>query len=246
VCSHVSEQALKDPIGRKRQKARFALELRYPIVPQFLDVRGQTIGAIHPKIIQRFKEWQLTEEQVVFLDNPAKPRYELVVGSKRTAVLMEDPDSLQLFADSADSYLEMSFEQLGKWIPRVDRIGARIISIISVKHGTSYAELQKDLLARFHKTPIDLPLEYTDSRALLVHKYGQFSIGPTREGDEWIKQIFRVTDTEMPAVGIALDVDSYVQNVDTPNIAPLMKAVRSVLDMSLVVEEAVLRGADAL
>jgi hypothetical protein len=236
---------MKDAVANRRQKTRFIVELRYPVASQFLDQRGHVIAAIHPHIEQRLQNWQSSLDQVVWTEESKVPRTQFVIHTKRAAVVVEDSDSLQAFIDLADRLLGLTYDQIGAWLRSVERIGVRFIEVVRPREN-NYEEMNAVILDRFHKTPVELPLTYTDSQTILVHERGRYAIGPTKRGDEWLSTAFQHPTENVPEIGLAVDIDSFVANPTVKSRTELLAAVRSVLGITLSVEEALLRAAGAL
>jgi hypothetical protein len=235
---------MKDRVAHLRKKTRFAVELRYPIAPGFLDRRGRVVSAVYPEV-KKLPHWQVTDEQVVFLSAAKEPSLQFAIGLKRCLIVEEDPDSLQAFLDWMDKYMGFIHQSMGELIPKIDRLGVRFMEVVSTPKLT-YEKARQTCLQEFHKTPVDLPLDYKDSQAILVHKYGRYAIGPTKAGDEWLSSVFQDAKKNVPEVGYAIDIDSFATDVSIGSKNDLVTAARSVAGLTLAVEEALFRGAKIL
>jgi hypothetical protein len=236
---------VKDPVERKRRKRRFIVEIRYPIVPEFLDLRGRLIGKIHPQIDKTFKNWQADLDSVLFTDDLKEPRAEFYLDTRRTSVVFEDPPSVSSFLDEAKRLLGFAYDQFGGHVRILARVGVRFIEVVD-SPAQDYEALVAMVLDKFHKQLVGLPLEYTDSQVILVHKYGRYAIGPTKKGDQWLKQVFKDPASNVPDFGFAVDVDSFAQDVAIRSKADLIAACYNVLRLTTALEESLLRTAGAL
>lgn len=226
-----------------RRKTRFIVELRYEPVPQFFDVRGRVIGELHPVVKPLLPWWQADSGQILLTDSLERPRDQVVVGSQRTSVVLEDPASLSAFVAHAELVLDHTYGLMGAWWPAIRRLGVRFIEVVKTPHAT-YEATRSALLHTFHKLPVALPLTYIDSQAILVHERGRYGIGPTKRGDDWTKQVFQDDSKNMPDIGIAVDVDSFSSSFAVKSQADLLAVFHDVLQLSLAVEEGVLRAAN--
>ncbi len=236
---------MKDVVKNIRRKARYIIELRYEVIPEFIDTRGSIISKIHPIVLPQFRHWQLLDNQILFTDVLEKPTMEFLISANRISVIFEDAASLQAFIDQAIKLSGLAYDALGGRIKKIDRLGSRFIEVISSKDNTYDATLRK-VLQKFHQDPVKLPLEYLDSLILMIHKYGRYSIGPTRKNDEWVMQNFKYHENNIPDVGIAVDIDSYATNIGINSKNDLKIGINAAIDLTVTIEEALLRGVGAL
>jgi hypothetical protein len=222
-------------IEKARKKTRFVLELRNEAMPLFLDVRGRIVADVYPSIRKQFPHWQAEAGQVLFADRADRPKNQIVLGIRRSLVALEDASSLEEFTGLAEKVLQLAFPTMESGWRSLERVGIRFMEVATTPKAT-YDATRAHLLATFHKTPLDLPLEHTDSQAILVHKYGRYSIGPTRRKDDWLSTVFTEPDTNVPEIGVAIDIDSFAKGLDSKTADELLGHVRDVLTLTTTVE----------
>jgi len=235
---------LKDLLKDHRKKGRFIVEIRFAAIPNFMDVRGEIISIVHPEIEKRCKHWKASDEHVLFLNDNDKPTQEFLIGMKRCFVALEDPGTMEEFSGFSAKMLGITYDRLGSWLKTITRFGVRFIEIVASTK-SNYEETLSELLEKYHKLPFDIPLEYADSQAIIVHKYGRFGIGPTKKGDEWVQQIFKNIEN-VPDYGIAMDIDSYAKNISVSSKGEFLKAFQNVFNLTSTVEEMLARSAGVL
>lgn len=223
-------------IAQARKKTRFVLELRNEAMPLFIDVRGQIVADVYPSIRKQFPHWQAEAGQVLFADRTERPKSQIILGIRRSLVAIEDASSLEEFTGLAEQVIQLAFPTMESGWQSLERIGVRFMEVAKTPKAT-YDATRAHVLGTFHRTPLDLPLEHTDSQAILVHKHGRYSIGPTRRKDEWLSSVFTDHDANVPEIGIAVDIDSYGTGLASKTIDELLEHVRDVMKMTTTVEE---------
>jgi len=231
---------MKDVIARIRKKARIIAEVRYPVVPQFLDMRGKIIGELNSAIKDPFDWWSSNPAQVLFLDRQEKPRAEFVMTPKQTAVILEDVTHVPEFLDRAEKYLRLSHELLGQWITTLSRVGVRFIEVLEVEGLTQFDPVLQHVLGKMHQLP-QVEVRHTDALVRLVHEQGYYQVGPVKRGEEWVKQSFKVPEENVPNAGVGLDIDSFAKDVKISDADGLISAVLTVAGLTTSVEEALAR-----
>lgn len=229
-------------IAQHRKKTRFILELRYEAMPQFIDARGGLVATLLPTVKAEFPHWQVEPGQILFADGGEKPKNQIVLGTKRSLVIVEDGASLESFVTLAENVLQLAFPVMAAGWRVIDRIGVRFIEVARSPKPT-YDSLRSHIVSTFHKTPLGLPLEHTDSQSVMVHKYGRYAIGPTKKKDDWLSTVFGAPDHGVPDIGVAIDVDSFVNGTKAHSIEALISGIRGVLSLTETVEEALFAAA---
>jgi hypothetical protein len=232
-------------VAQVRLKTRFIMELRYDPVPEFFDVRGKIIAEMHRNVKSFLPFWQSESGQIVLTNSLENNKDQLAVSSRRVLFALEDPPSVEVFIERAIESLHRVHGLMGVWWPAIQRLGVRFIEVVKSPHPT-YEATRSSLIELFHKTPVTLPLTYIDSQAILVHERGRYGIGPTKRGDDWTKQAFQDDSTNVPDIGVAVDVDSYAPPFEVKDRLGLTTAFKGVVDLTLAVEESVLRAAHVI
>lgn len=229
---------MTDSLASLRRKIRCVAEARYPVEPRFLDVRGNIISAVHPSIRDHLPHWTSEPGSILFKDGIEVSVDQFLISTKQIGIILEDPGTLQRFEDVTVQYLGYAYDALGKWIDSVDRFGVRFLEVLVAPDIKAYDELRRRVLDSFHRVPTELSLTYTDSMVRLVHEHGSYTIGPAQRNEEWIRQIFGRPDRNVPDIGLALDIDSFVSGVAIKKKEDLIRVFRATLGMTLAVEEA--------
>jgi hypothetical protein len=170
---------------------------------------------------------------------------EFLISDSKILFVSEDSTSLQAFIDQANKLILIAFDSLEGRVKIIDRLGVRFIEILS-SNNKSFEEVHKKFMDKIYKNPFNINLEYTDVQTILVHKYGRFGVGPTKKEDDWIKINFQQPEKNIPDFGIALDIDSYGSNLRIGNQNDLKIAINSVIEMTITIEESILRALDVI
>ena len=229
-----------DVLAPLRAKTRMIAELRYPAVPQFLDIRGNVIAAIFPQVEKDLPYWESQPNAVLFGDAArGKIKDEMYLSPNRFAIIMEDPPSIEAFKQRVERYLPFVIDAL-KPLQKVDRFGVRVVEVLACVKCESADDVRQLVLKSFHKLPQGLPLQYEDSLARIVHDHGSITVGPATPDEQWIQSVFLRPNENVPAFGLGLDIDTAVTGVKLFNKkADLGKAFRALMEMWASIELAV-------
>jgi hypothetical protein len=242
----VPANVVVDGVKGTRRKARFIVEVRYEIAPRFFDIRGNIIATTHQAIKDQFPHWQSDQGAVLFGESAQDPVNQFHIGSDRIAFRIEDAESVPVWASDADRYLGLALDVLGKEIRTVSRLGVRFIGVHVGRRTATFEQYAQSVRERFHKLPPDIDVDYVDSMAHLVHKNGQYRVGPVRRGEQWLRAAFRRPDAGTPGVGLGIDVDCCAFEIRHKMHADVLRAFRHVLELTLTTEEALVRQAGLL
>lgn len=234
-----------DRLKDVRRKSRFVVEIRYDTIPQILDMRGGLIAAVHPGITGKLDHWELHPDRIVLRNTREKSTVEYAIGIQRSAAIMEDAESLPDFLSRAYKFVAKVYDSAPKLFTTAARVGVRFITVQRSPEDT-FEGVRERVLRLFHANPLRIPLAITDSQAIIVHEHGRFSIGPTKRDDEWIKQTFRAAEINVPDVGVAVDIDSYVKDWPIKDRASLLDGVKHVVALTTAMEEDIARAVGAL
>lgn len=232
---------MNDPCCAVRRKVRAIAEVRYPAVAAIFDIRGRLIREIHPIIGDHFPRWETDPGGVHFSDDLSKPTREFVISLKRTAVIIEDPDSVQEFVDETKKYLGLMYGQVGKDIGLVSRVGVRLTEICSPQDARTHGDVIDRVTEGFVRIPDDLTVGLMGASLRVTHESGYFYVGSVKQGDPWVQQAFRDPGQNVPEFGIALDIDSYANDLEVGSADHLIKAFEAVFMVTKSVEEGLLR-----
>ena len=232
---------MKDASSGVRRKLRAIVELRYPARPEIFDTKGKLLAVVHPVIEDQFPHWKADVGSITFLDDLTTPTREFMISLRRTAFILEDPGSVQEFVDKGEKCLGLVFDHLGGGVGSLTRLGVRLIEVCTPERPASFEEMVATVCDSLLTLPSDLGLRTTDAMFNVVHDRGMYVVGPVKKGEEWVKQMFKNADTNMPDVGIGLDIDSYAEGVAVKTKHDLQAAFLSVYELTKAVEESLLR-----
>lgn len=229
---------MDDPLQQSRAKGRFVIEVRCEAIPRLLDNRGYVIQRLSSLVAPHFPHWRTSDGRVTFTDTaaPDDPTCELSISTKQITIILEDISGLPEFASVAEQYLSLAFDALQVQSLDVSRIGCRLISVHTSPIIADFERARLLVLDRFHKMPIELPFQYTDSAWSLVHDHGRFTVMPYQQSDDWGRQIFKSTRKQLPEFGIALDIDSFEKSRRIGSRRDLARASLAILDLSRATE----------
>lgn len=225
-----------------RKKSRWVVEIRTDAMPLFVDTRGQLVADVFPLVRKDFPHWQAEQGQVLIADRNARPKNQIVLGIRQSLVVVEDAKSLSHFVSLVEQVIRAAYPTMSPGWSQIERVGVRVMEVARSPKAT-YEALRAHILEKFHKLPLDIPLEHVDSQVLLVHKYGRYSIGPTRVKDEWLGSVFVEPDESVPDIGVAVDIDSFVRDVSTKTADDLISTVNQVVTLTQTVEESLFAAA---
>jgi hypothetical protein len=232
---------MRDPAGAVRRKSRLIAEIRYPAAPRIFDIRGKLINQIHPQVTKDFKHWRSDSAGVVFTNDLETPSQEFVISLKRTAVALEDTGSIQEFVDRTKKYLGLMHDVMGDSIVRLLRVGVRFVEICAPDRESSFEAMNELVISKLTQAPEDMQIEAVDSLVRIIHKHGMYHVGPLRENEPWIEQMFRDPVKNVPKAGIGIDIDSYLENLEGTGREEIRQAFVTVYEVSKAIEESLLR-----
>lgn len=230
---------MKDRTSRFRRRGRFIAEMRYKVVPSFVDHRGQMIADLHSQLEEWFPHWKSGSGLITFLDRQENPLQEFTIGYRRSAVVLEDQGQVQHFIDRTTRYFQLVYDSIGDSIEAIDRFGVRIVEVLEPEDGISRDDAVEIVLENHHKIPEDLDLPFNDSLSKVVHEHGFYQIGPAFLGDAWLENSFSEPERDLPDVGIGLDVDSYQRDLIISSFTDIEEALLAVTRLTKTVEESV-------
>lgn len=229
---------MADNLAPRRKKMRLIAEARYERIPEFIDVRGHLIAQLLPKVRKSVPNWQAQEDKILFVDSEKQPADEFVIAFNRMSVILEDPHSVNEFADIARSKLRLAHEVIGKDIPTIARFGVRFISIFDAPEFHTHAQLTKHIAEATIRIPDAVPLKPTDSLVRLVHDQGVITIGPASQGEEWVNRMFKRPDQNVPKSGIGIDVDSFARDSTIKTAEDFVLLFDAVMSLTVATETA--------
>jgi hypothetical protein len=196
---------------------------------------------IHGKVKDHLPHWRTDIGTVVFHDQAETTKQEFVVSLKRSAVVLEDIGTVQEFVDRAKTYLTLMYNALDGAIHKLDRVGVRFVEVCEPTTFMPFDKLNTQFVSKFMQLPEELVVSPVDSLVRLVHKNGLIHMGPVREGEKWLQDMFSDPAANVPKVGLGLDIDSYSTDLKASSAEDVVKAFQAVYEVTKSVEESVLR-----
>lgn len=225
-----------DVFKDRRKKVRYILELRYPPLVNIFDKRGEILNKIHPIFKSKMEHWRVLNSQVIIADSFSDIiTKQLAVGHIKSSISYEDPSTLQEYIDDSHRFLK----ELKKIFPELiglSRLGFRIISILEDKNSNNFQDIRDKIKNRFLAKPFPSKIDFNDLRITLTGEQFNITIGPVKEGEDWIKNVFSSPFKEILEFGIGIDVDSYVKDIDCSNERDLINAINKIQALSLAIE----------
>jgi hypothetical protein len=225
-----------DRLSSSRTKTRWITELRHPGLIKAFDRRGQLLENLYGVFKQKMQHWRVENVTVTLLNDFNNPTRQLLVDHKRSAIIYEDPGSVQEFVDDSKHFLQHLLDIFPDLYKDINRIGVRSLSILKADGCRNYDEALARVMTTFFapKLPLDLP--FSDCRAILIHPTGHVSVGPVQKGEEWISESFTLQDERIPDFGFGIDIDSAVKEPSIGSKQNLINSVNTVIEQTTATE----------
>ncbi len=230
------------PLMDDREKSRYILELRYPAVVQMFDKRGEVLNKVFPLFQDKTSIWRVDNAQVIMMDDLEAARKQFSVDHLRCSVVYEDPTTFQEFLADSDKYISELQSIFPAPFKKLNRIGFRTITIFNCPQMKSYEDIFSAVKACFLSSRLPLSVPPVDFRVTLISDACTISVGPCKKGEEWIKAAFTRPGERIPERGIALDVDSYAQEVSCEHEGDVLNRIHAVQDLTFLAEQEIVTG----
>ena len=226
----------KDELGKYRSKSRFVLEVRYEPLLQAFDRRGVLLETLHPIFKKKMGHWRSENVAVHLADDFKSPSKQITVDHLRSIIVYEDPGSLEEFHNDADKFLKNVKLVFPEGLVNIKRLGVRFINIFEMPSYGSYDEVFNKCLKTFFAPNLPLSLKFNDCGAILEHDSGRISVGPTKQDENWAKEMFSKNEDNVPKFGFGVDVDSYAKEVKCNSTSDLITSFKTVFGLTLAAE----------
>jgi len=226
----------KDEIGKFRVKSKFILEARYEPLLQAFDRRGKILETLHPLFKKKMEHWRTENVAVHLADDFKSPSKQITVDHLRSLFIYEDPGSLEEFNNDAERFLRKLHEVYPEGLNTIKRLGVRFISIFELPDYKEYKDVFKKIMETFFSPNIPLTLHLTDCRAVLEHEAGTINVGPVKQEENWVKEMFSRWEDGIPKIGFGVDIDSCAKNVEISSASELTSTYKSVFNLTVAAE----------
>lgn len=222
-----------DSLLNLRAKTRYIFEIRYQPWVQFFDNKGSFLEKIFPEFKNKIKYWKVEEGQILMSNDFSKSVKQISVGHMSASISYEDPGSRTEFIDDTIKLLSKVRGQYPHAFRQIDRAGFRVVSIFASSSFNSFSDVMNKLQKSLLSSTFPSTLEFNDFKLTLDHPSGKITIGPCKQGELWVQSVYNNPTEKVPELGIGLDVDSYITNLDWQNEQDFKGAVSALQELSL-------------
>lgn len=201
---------------------KYIFEVRFIPNPRFLDIRGEVTKHIL-SFSTSVSQWKIDTNRIDISDDLNTKN--IYVSYKAIGFSTQDKQDIEPFLRAVESVISNYFYDA---VPT--RFGVRTVSLFSTR------ERMKSLLTRFtstlYKNNINQELKDVASTFVFVSKDGEFTvnIGPSERKQS--SEIF--SGKNIPKVGIFIDVDTYREDFDNPELkGDLLSKFRKLVPIKL-------------
>lgn len=226
----------KDEYGKYRSKSRFILEMRYEPLLQAFDRRGKLLETLHPIFKKKMEHWRSENVAVHLADDFKSPSKQITVDHLRSLIIYEDPGSLEEFYNDAEKLIKNVNLVFPEGLINIKRMGVRFISIFELPGYESYEEVFKKFMETFFLPSLPLSLKFKDCSAILEHDSGRVNVGPAKQDENWVKEMFSKNEDNVPKFGFGVDIDSYAKEVECKSPSDLVSSYKTVFGLTVAVE----------
>lgn len=232
---------MDDTLIKLRKKYKFAFEIRYEPIVQMFDRRGQVLEKVFPKFSSKMMHWRTGNVGVNILDSlETRPSNQILIDHRHTLLIRENTQQVIQVGEFYDetilllkTFLDIFHDNKTKF----ERVGVRFINIFETRSINGYEDLIKHMKNYFLANNCSIIEKMIDFHISLKHEFGNITIGPVHDGDPWIAENFAYTAGNIPKFGVALDIDSYLDdlaNYDIEQITKDLFATTIALEKSIV------------
>lgn len=212
------------------------MELRYDPYVKAFDRRGMLLEALNSEFSKKMKHWRTDGVAVILQNDNNTPTKQIFVDHQRSALIYEDPGSMQEFNDDGNKLIKILMQVFPDIFKTINRMGVRFITVHKDCGREVFSDLLENVKHKFFAKENPLTLNYIDIRVTLVHSTGQISIGPVRQGESWLAENFTKPEINDFKVGYGVDIDSYAINPKIQTDKDVSKLFYTTYDLSLITE----------
>lgn len=232
----------KDKFGKNRSKSRFILEIRYEPLLQAFDRRGKLLETLHPIFKKKMEHWRTENVAVHLADDFKSPSKQITVDHLRSLIIYEDPGSLEEFANDADKFIRKLHEVFPDGLTNIKRLGVRFISIYELPSYDTYEDVLTKVMKTFFVAQLPLSLKFKDCNATFEHESGRINVGPAKQDENWVKQMFSRNEENIPKFGFGVDIDSYAKEVECNSSTNLISSYKTVFGLTVASENELIQA----
>lgn len=213
---------------------KFIIELRFTVVPKFLDLKGTILEKINSLKVINSINWSIGDTALKIIDsnNDEQARNIILAEMSRISYMSSQIDSIDKFFNDFSKLFNALKDILG--ILSIQRIGCRIQGTYKTK-SNKYDDILKNFKESFPSNIFLEDFPTNDLRLQVVYQNGMYHIGPLKENDQFLQNEFKYVE-RVNSIGVALDTDNYLLNTDTENLDNISR-IKDVFVASLAVEK---------
>lgn len=229
----------KDILTKVRKKNKFIFEIKYQGMTKLIDNRGKIITELTEEFKNKVSHWRLNNLKIEVLDDLNDPLRILNVDHLSSRLMYEDAGSIEEFKNDSKKFIKKLYNFFYGDLNKISRIGIRFNCIYSNDGFASYEDVQTKINEIFLNPQFSLSIKPSDISIKLAHSNGFFVIIPFSKEDPLIDTPFQ-SESNIPAYGLFLDIDSYATDIECPTPEKLYDAFLKVANVTIELEKEIL------